>query len=69
MRLISLVLALVITASLLVYYKDAILAPNTNPEQTVKEQSRQIIDSAKQSAEDMQKALQEQQQHMQEVDK
>ncbi len=69
MRLITLVLALVIIVALLVYYKDAMLGANTDPNQTVVEQSRQIIDSAKQSTEDMQKALDAQQKKMEEVEK
>lgn len=68
MRLITLVLALVIIAGLLVYYKDAMLGPKTDTNQTVVEQSRQIIDSAKQSSEDMQKALEAQQKKMEQLE-
>lgn len=64
MRLISLVLALVIIAGLLAYYKDALMGPKPASEQTVKEQTRQIIDSAKKSTDELQKALQAQQKKM-----
>jgi len=69
MRLISLVLALVIIAGLLVYYKDAMLGAKPQGDQTVVEQSRQIIDSAKQSSEELQKSLQEQQKKMEQMEK
>ena len=64
MRLLSLVLTLVIISGLLVYYKDAILPTNTDSDQTVKQQSKQIIDSAKQSGEELRKALEAQQKQM-----
>ena len=64
MRLLSLVLTLVIISGLLVYYKDAILSTNPDSDQTVTQQSRQIIDSAKESGEELRKALEAQQKQM-----
>ena len=64
MRLLSLVLTLVIISGLLVYYKDAILSTNADPDQTVTQQSKQIIDSAKESGEELRKALEAQQKQM-----
>lgn len=64
MRLLSLVLTLVIISGLLVYYKDAILPTNADSDQTVKQQSKQIIDSAKESSEELRKALEAQQKQM-----
>ena len=69
MRLITLIFALVIIISLLVYYKDAMLGPKPTSDQTVVEQSRQIIDSAKHSTDEMQKALEAQQKRMEEMEK
>ena len=67
MRLLSLVLALVIISGLLIYYKDAIISSNPNPDQTVKQQSQQIIDSAKESGEELRKALEAQKKQMDEL--
>lgn len=64
MRLLSLVLTLVIISGLLVYYKDAILSTSSDPDQTVTQQSKQIIDSAKESGEELRKALEAQQKQM-----
>ena len=69
MRLISLVLTLVIISGLLIYYKDAILPANNDSDQTVKEQSKQIIDSAKESSEALRKSLEEQQKRMDDMQK
>ena len=67
MRLLSLVLTLVIISGLLIYYKDAIFSSSPNPDQTVRQQSQQIIDSAKQSGDELRKALEEQQKRMDEL--
>ena len=68
MRLISLVLALAIIAILLVNYKDAIFSHNADPDETVVESSRKIIDSANQSADNLQESLNAQQKRMDEME-
>lgn len=60
MRLISLVLALVIIAGLLVFYKDALFGPESNPDQTVQEQTQEVLEETRRATEAMQKQLDEQ---------
>lgn len=61
MRLITLVIALAIVSGLVVYNKNTLLPGNKNSHQTVKEQSRQILDSTKSAVSKYQKQLKQQQ--------
>jgi len=68
MRLISLVLALVIVAGLVIYNKNTLLPGNKDSHQTVKQQARQIIDNAKDATSDLQKQMQQEQKRIQQHD-
>ncbi|MEJ2361051.1 MAG: hypothetical protein P8Z75_06435 [Gammaproteobacteria bacterium] len=61
MRLITLVIALALVGGLVVYNKNTLLPGNKNSHQTVKEQSRQILDSTKSAVGKYQKQLKQQQ--------
>jgi hypothetical protein len=69
MRLLSLVIALVIISGLVVYNKNSLLPGNKDSHQTVKEQAHQIIDSAKNSANDIQKQMEKQQKRLDQFSK
>lgn len=69
MRLLSLVLALVIIAGIVVYYQNSLTPVTPASDTTVKEQARQIIDNAKTAAGDAQKQLEEQQKRLEEYNK
>ncbi|MBI1423656.1 MAG: hypothetical protein GC149_09355 [Gammaproteobacteria bacterium] len=69
MRLITLLLALVIVAGLVVYNKNALLPGATDSKQTVKEQAKQIIDNAKSSASDIQKQMEQEQKRLEQYSK
>jgi parvulin-like peptidyl-prolyl isomerase len=69
MRLISLVITLVIISGLVVYYKNSLLPTDKAPQQTVKEQARQIIDNAKNATTDMQKQMEEEQKRLDQYSK
>ena len=60
MRLLSLVLALVILGVIITYYKNSLVPAKHNPDQTVKEQARQIVDEAKKTTEALQQNLEQQ---------
>ena len=68
MRLISLIFALVIISALLVYYSNTNIKPDTKSEQTVKQQTQQVLDEAKRATEEMQKALEKQQKRFEELE-
>ena len=68
MRLLSLVFALVIISALIVYYKNSMVMPDTNSDQTVKQQTQQVLDEAKRATEEMQKALEEQNRRFDELE-
>ena len=69
MRLITLLLALVIIAGLVIYNKNALLPGSTDSKQTVKEQAKQIIDNAKSSANDIQKQMEQEQKRLEQYSK
>ena len=68
MRLLSLILTLVIISALIIYYKNAMNIPETTSDQTVKEQTQQVLDEAKRATEQMQKTLEEQQRRFEELE-
>ncbi|MGD8783066.1 MAG: hypothetical protein PVG75_01455 [Thioalkalispiraceae bacterium] len=68
MRLIYLLIGLVIISSLIIFYKDSMFAPETTSDQTVKEQTQQVLDEAKRATEEMQKALEEQQRRYEQLE-
>jgi len=61
MRLISLILALAMIGGLVIYNKNSLLPGDKSGDKTVKQQARQIIDTAKQTGTDLQKQMEEQQ--------
>ena len=69
MRLLSLVLALVILGIIIAYYKNSLVPAEHNPDQTVKEQARQIVDEAKKTTEALQKNLEQQNRQFEEQQK
>ena len=69
MRLIYLIIALVIISGLLIYNKNSLLPVDKAPQQTVKQQARQIIDNAKSATSDMQKQLEQQQKRLEQYGK
>lgn len=69
MRLISLVLALAILSGLVIYYKNSLIPADKAPQQTVKEQARQIIDNAKNATNDLQKEMEAQQKRLEQYSK
>jgi len=66
--MISLVLALVIVAGLVIYNKNTLLPGSKDSHQTVKQQARQIIDNAKDATSDLQKQMQQEQKRIQQHD-
>ena len=69
MRLISLVLALAILAGIIVVYKDSLFSSKPKTDQTVKQQTQQMLDEAHKATDEMRKALEEQNRRMQEMNK
>ena len=69
MRLVTLVMALIIISGLIVYYKNSLIPVDKAPQQTVKEQARQIIDNAKTATSDLQKQLEQQQKRLEQYSK
>ena len=69
MRLITLVLALIILSGLVVYYKNVLIPTDKAPQQTMKQQARQIIDNAKNATNDIQKQMEEQQKRLEQFSK
>jgi len=69
MRLITLVLALVIISGLVIYNKNSLLPGNKDSHETVKEQAKQIIDSAKSAAGQLQKQSEQQQKRLEHFSK
>ena len=67
MRLISLILALVGIVGVIIYAKDSINSKPVATDQTVKQQTRQLIDDAQQTVDEVQKKLEEQQKKMEEL--
>jgi hypothetical protein len=68
MRLIYLLIGLVIVSSLIIYYKNTMITPEATSDQTVKQQTQQVLDEAKRATEQMQKALEEQQRRYEELE-
>jgi hypothetical protein len=69
MRLIYLIIALVIISGLVIYNKNSLLPVDAAPQQTVKEQARQIIDSAKNATIDAQKQMEAEQKRLEQYSK
>lgn len=69
MRLLSLLIALVIVSGLVIYNKNSLLPGNHDSNQTVKEQAHQILDSAKNSAQNLQKSMDQEQKRLDQSDK
>mgnify|MGYP001459933249 CR=1 FL=1 len=69
MRLVSLILALVITGGLIAYYKNSMLPVENSSGETVREQARQIIDEAKNTTDALSRQLEEQNRRLQDTDK
>ena len=68
MRLLSLIFTLVIISALIIYYKNSMVIPETTSDQTVQEQTQQVLDEAKRATEEMQRALEEQQRRFEELE-
>lgn len=68
MRLLSLVFALVIISALIVYYKSSMVVPENTSDQTVKQQTQEVLDEAKRATAEMQRALEEQNRRFEEVE-
>jgi len=68
MRLLSLVFALVIISGLIFYYKSSMVVPENRSDQTVKQQTQQVLDEAKRATAEMQRALEEQNRRFEEVE-
>jgi len=62
MRLLSLLIALFIISGLVIYNKNSLFPGKPGSSQTVKEQAHQIIDSTNNSALEMQKRMEQEQQ-------
>jgi len=68
MRLIYLLIGLVIISGLIVYYKNTVITPEITTDQTVQQQTQQILDETRRATEEMQKALEEQQRRYEELE-
>lgn len=69
MRLISLVIALVIVAGLVVYNKNSLLPGHENSHQTVKQQAQQILDKTRAATNNLQQQLDQQKKQLKQYDK
>ena len=68
MRLLSLIFALVIISTLIIYYNNSNLSTDATSDQTIIEQKQKLIDETRRATEEMQKAIDEQKRRFEELE-